>query len=61
MNFTLISSQSWLKITFLTHFQNNLDFKNVSFHNVSFASSEESVNIILFNDGGVAIKSLVVS
>ena len=54
MNFTLISSQSWLKKTFLTHFQNNLDFKKTwVFHNVSFASSEESVNIILFNDGGV--------
>ena len=54
MNFTLISSRSWLKKTFLTHFQNNLDFKKTwVFHNVSFASSEESVNIILFNDGGV--------
>ena len=47
MNFTLIWSQPWFKKTVLTHFENNLDFKAIwTFHNVSPASFEKSVNNI---------------
>ena len=54
MNFTLISCQPWFKKTVLAHFENSLDFKATwIFRNVSLASSEEGVNIFLFNDGGV--------
>ena len=49
MNFTLIWSQPWFKKTVLTHFENNLDFKAIwTFHNVSPASFEKSVNNIDF-------------
>ena len=47
MNFTLIWSQPWFKKTVLTYFENNLDFKAIwTFHNVSPASFEKSVNNI---------------
>ena len=55
MNFTLISSQSWLKKTFLTHCQNNLDFKKTWVFHMSHSRVLKRVWILFSLTMGVLI------